>query len=243
MRKLTVLLIIAILILIPSVLFIINFKNQIISDDITDWSAFGTYFAGTVGTLITILAILIVYVTFLNQKEQQFENRYNQLLNSYSTHLNLIHEKWLMFPTPVEYLTGREIFGCAANYFYHENPVKNNYEERFNKMHQTHINVFGSYINFLLEVIDTIKKRSNLDKTTSDYYLQRFSFTMSFYELVYFGYYSLYHLKSKEKELFNTILRNFLFRINIDYSTELQHREVALYLKEKLFSPQKKINT
>lgn len=220
---------------IPSIFFYLNFKNQELSENVGDWSSFGSYIAGTVGTIFSISAVVLVYMTYLTQKEQQFESTYNQLLGTYSNLLILIKEKWLMFDTPdVDYLTGREIFGCAANYLYHENSELSELDQRFHKMFQKHINVFGHYTNFILELIDVVKNRSDLSKEKSKSVLRRFSSQMSFYELVFLGYYSLYNLKNQKAELYNIIYENFLFRIKIEDLTDIQHNQVIYYLTQQI---------
>lgn len=239
MKKRVVILVIGIILAlgVPSIFFYINFKNQLLSENIDDWSSFGSYMAGTVGTIFSISAVVLVYLTYLTQKEQQFESTYNQLMGTYNNVLNLIKEKWLMFDTPgVEYLTGREIFGCAANYLYHENSELNNLEQRFNKMFQTHINVFGHYTNFILELIDVVQNRSDLSEERSTSVLRRFSSQMSFYELVFLGYYSLYYLKNSNAELHTTFLLNFLFWIKMDNTSEIQHNQIVNHLIGELWS-------
>lgn len=243
MRKYTLLfgLVIFITIALPTIFFISNFRSQEISNDIGDWSSFGAYMAGTIGTLFSIVVIIVLYLTYINQKKQQFENTFNQFLTSYSTLLNLIHERWLLFPK-TQYLNGREIFGCAANYLTYQDEEFEGGDQfprlaeiKFKKMHNKHINVFGHYMNFIVEITNQIKNEPNLNKRLRQQYLRRFSSLMSFYELIYVGYYMLYYIKGNQNELYNTILENFLYRINKETATQLPHKIVVEYLKSQLF--------
>ena len=91
-----------------------------------------------------------------------------------------------------------------------------------------HINVFGHYYNFLLETINTIIKRNDIKKLKKEEYLIRFSSQLSYFELIYLGYYTLYFI---EDELIKKIIiKNFLFRIMINKNSRIPHFDRAEFL-------------
>jgi hypothetical protein len=171
------------------IIYFSSFDNRL-SQSSDDWGNFGGYLAGTAGVLFSLFSFILIYYTFFEQRKNSFENTFHQLVINYSSLISLINERWLHTDSdkvgnPV-YRKGREIFGNVIDYVKDDDS-----EEKFLKIFYKHINVFQHYINYLIEVIDTIKQNEDLkDKKKISYY-KRFSSQLSFCELMFIAFYTI----------------------------------------------------
>lgn len=63
-------------------LFIFNFTNQNISNEIEHWGAFGDFMGGTFNTVISLASLAVLgYLTYVVSKESSEENKKQHLLN------------------------------------------------------------------------------------------------------------------------------------------------------------------
>lgn len=62
-------------------IFFLNFKNQTISNQITDWGAFGDYFGGVLNSSISFISLLILsFLTYLVSKQSSQDDKDNNIL-------------------------------------------------------------------------------------------------------------------------------------------------------------------
>jgi len=120
-RTLLILFFAAILvILLPIVIFTIRFNSHRISNDISDWSDFGTYFSGMLQPLIGILSLIVLgYITFLVSKLTSKENyRLNILqrrldaydkLSEYLSRINSFRRPYVIVIRKLRTATGDKI--------------------------------------------------------------------------------------------------------------------------------------
>lgn len=80
--RLWVLTIIAVLIVLMTVLtFLLNFRTQIISDNISDWGSLGSYIGGILSPVISFISLIVLaYITYLVSRNNSEENRNLNLL-------------------------------------------------------------------------------------------------------------------------------------------------------------------
>jgi len=65
----------------PILSFYLKFKNQGLSNSLTDWATFGDYIGGSVNTIISFLSLIILgYLTYIVSKESISENKKMNLL-------------------------------------------------------------------------------------------------------------------------------------------------------------------
>lgn len=61
--------------------FVLNFKNQYISNQITDWGAFGDYFGGVLNSSISFISLLILsFLTYSVYKQSSLDDKNNNNL-------------------------------------------------------------------------------------------------------------------------------------------------------------------
>jgi len=215
----------------PITVYLINFKCGV-SGQNSDWGNFGGYIAGTVGVLFSFFSIILIYLTFTEQRNQQYEFIFSQILKDYCNILILIKERWLHNEknnngNPI-YLNGREIFGNAVGYIEVSESKK-----KFLEIFSIHINVFDHYFNFISNSILLIINNNQLKTNLKNDYLKRFCSQFSFYELVFFGYYILY--LNKNKEIKNIYNKFFLLRLNkFDNLDKIKYFDQVSFLKKKL---------
>lgn len=216
-----------IILIVPVFIYLINFKNGISTEN-CDWGNFGDYLSGTIGVLFSFFSIFLIYLTFTEQRNQQYEYVFNQILSDYSSILNLIKERWLQTTSDANgnpiYQNGREIFGNAVGYI----DIQNS-KEKFIEIFSIHINVFDHYFNFIINSILSIFNDTQLKDECKNDYLKRISSQFSFYELVFFGYYILYLNKNEVikkiyKEYFLTRLKEF------ENNSQITHIDKVCYL-------------
>jgi hypothetical protein len=95
--------IITIILILPIVVFIFIFKNQIISTEISDWAAFGSYIGGVLNTIISLLSLIILgYITYLISKQSLLENKKLKILER---KLNAYNELTKFYPKISHLLT------------------------------------------------------------------------------------------------------------------------------------------
>jgi hypothetical protein len=197
-----------------------------------DWGNFGGYIAGTAGVLFSLLSFILIYFTFFEQRKNSFENTFHQLIINYSSIITLINERWLHTDSdkngnPV-YRKGREIFGNVIDYI-----KDNDTEEKFLKLFYKHINVFQHYINYLIEVIDTIKHNTDLKENKKISYYKRFSSQLSFCELMFIAFYTI--KLQPEGETKEILLKYFLNRLSqMPKSQYLPQRQQLDYILERI---------
>lgn len=69
---------ILILSLIPVIVFLITFNNTDVSDDITNWGAFGDYMGGTLNCFFSLLSLFVtIYIAFKISNIEENRNREN----------------------------------------------------------------------------------------------------------------------------------------------------------------------
>ena len=227
--------IILLLAVIPILIYILNFYQFPVSLVNDDWGNFGSFIAGVLGTLFLIITAVLLYISLGEQKQQQFESSFHQMINTYSTLLSLIKVRWLHTATddrgePV-YKTGREIFGHAVGQIKTDNT-----EETFKKIYYTHISVFSHYFNFIMEVIHSIRDREDINEKKKRELQRRFSAQLSFYELVFLGYYALYFLKGKNNANYTSVVKHFTHSIaETEIDTRMPFFQQVQYLQEKIY--------
>lgn len=69
-----------VLIIIPFVFYLCNFKNSEISIYSQDWGSFGDFISGTVGTIISLITILFLLINYIELKKEYInaEERYKK---------------------------------------------------------------------------------------------------------------------------------------------------------------------
>lgn len=92
------------LIILPILVFYLNFKNQEISNNLTHWASFGDYIGGTLNTIISFISLVILgYLTYLLSNQSISENKKMNLLmkrlDSYNELTNYIPKINLLAPT------------------------------------------------------------------------------------------------------------------------------------------------
>ena len=75
-----IILLIILLIISILIVFIINFKNQTISENIQDWASFGDYIGGTLNTILSFLTLLTtIFIAFTLNNYDNIRNEKNTL--------------------------------------------------------------------------------------------------------------------------------------------------------------------
>lgn len=60
----------------PITLFLLNFKNQCLSTNLSDWGAFGSFIGGVFGSIISLFSLLILgYITYIVSRNSNEENK------------------------------------------------------------------------------------------------------------------------------------------------------------------------
>jgi hypothetical protein len=222
-----ILLTLSILTLIFALYFLI-FHNKLSSSS-NDWGNFGSYLAGTAGVLFSLVNFILIFFTFYEQRKNSLENTFNQLVSNYNSLISLINERWLHNDIDTQnnpiYRKGREIFGNVIEYIKGEDP-----KEKFIEIYYKHINVFQHYINFINETIETIKENTDLKEYRKISYYKRFSSQLSFCELMFIAYYSVYIQQEYDtkviiREFFITRLKDIQ---NVQYLIQRQQFEFIL---------------
>jgi hypothetical protein len=81
--------------------YFIYFHSEI-SNNNSDWGAFGEYIGGVIGTLFNITAVILIYYTYKNSNLQQFELTFFNMLSS---HRDIVKSLSGRFPdeNPIDY--------------------------------------------------------------------------------------------------------------------------------------------
>lgn len=87
--------VILLIILTPALVFFSRFKNFQLSTNMTDWSAFGSYFGGITGSIISFFSLLILgYITYMVGKNSTKENKnlfiYKKRIEAYDELIKLM---------------------------------------------------------------------------------------------------------------------------------------------------------
>jgi hypothetical protein len=110
------------LISIPIILFIIHFKNQLVSIDIEKWAYFGEYFGGILSPIISLLSLIIIgYLTFIVSKYSNEENK-----NLHYLKLKLEAYDELAKQLPILATIGVEAYNIMKTYKYRLNNHRTN---------------------------------------------------------------------------------------------------------------------
>ena len=201
--------------------------NSGLSQDHSNWGAFGNYSAGTIGICLSLLSVTFMYLTFKEQRRQRFENNYQQYVFNYHSLLNLIRENFRHKKEHPEYLSGREIFGRSFEVITIDKPI-----DTFKDIYNTHINVFQHYCNYIVELFEIVYNNNELNDKDRKYYIDRFFSLMSFYEFIFFAYYVKYILENKNSEKINEFMSLKLAEIIIDNNKVLYKEQIDFIKKE-----------
>ena len=95
--------------------YIINFHQQSLSNDSSNWSDFGGYVGGVVGTIFSFASVILIYLTFQRQQRtsilQQFESTFFNLMNIQREMMKSVKGKDLT-GKPVD---GQDFFECLVD--------------------------------------------------------------------------------------------------------------------------------
>lgn len=181
------------IILIPICLFIANFYNHDISNDIANWGAFGDYFGGILNSFFSFLTLIVtIYIAFEISKIEENRNKENlkfereKLLRElreaeYKKINSELQKVWLSITEEDDMTSKRIIYNCLLQYRYF---ISSNYH-LFPFFKDEEISNLNKSIQ---EIFDIIHHSKKLDK---DEVIQNFT---------------------KNLDEFNGKIQSFLFR-------------------------------